>query len=267
MPQLGYKTELSQALIGQMASSHHSADVLSAINDDPRAQQIVTFTVAADEEEADLLINGVLISGSTETADAEDETAADLADNINAESLVNGSVVAEADDADVIVTARVGGVGFLFEGGTNTTAVETQENAAADPVPFGRAVLHAGESDEGDILCKVMDENEVGDLLGVSLYTATFEKPRSTNPFDRQASEYPANSVVSVIRKGRIFVATEGSVDAGDDVYVRHTADGDLDELGGFAGASGTGLAELTQCRWLRGTNEDGIAELQVDFV
>ena len=263
MPQLNYRQRLAEGLPGKLASSALSADILSAINDDPRAQQIVTFTVDENAETGDLSIQGVTFEGAG--AD-ENAVAADLADNINEEPLVNGTVTAEADDDDVIVTAKVGGVGFLFDDGTNTTAAETQANATAASVPFGRAVLLAGEGDEGDMLAKLMDENEVGDILGVSVYTATFEKGRSTNPFDRIAAEYPGGSVLNVLREGRIYVETEGEVSVGDDVYVRHTADGDLDELGGFAGASGTGLVELTSARWHKGTNAEGLAVLQVNF-
>ena len=56
----------------------------------------------------------------------------------------------------------------------------------------------------------------------------------------------PAN----IMTKGMVHVVCEADVVVGDDVYVRHTADGGLDLLGAFAPATGTGLALLADARW-----------------
>ena len=266
MPQLTYKRNMDKGFAGMPYSSHISADVLTAINDDPRAQQVVEFEVADTETEGDLTINGVLVEG--EGAD-QDEVAADLADKISEDPLLSGSVLAEAVDDTVTVTAKVGGIGFTFADGTNTTATETQANAQADPIPFGRAVLEDGQSeDDGELLCKLPDTADADAILGVAQYTATHEQERDTSVgsnFEVQRSEYPANSLVNVMRKGRIYVSVEDSPSIGDDVYIRHAADGDLDQLGAFASSSGTGLVEVEDARWHRG-GEQGEAVLQLDF-
>ena len=265
MPQLNYRPlRIAEAFAGMLDSSKMTGDVRSAINDDPRAAQIITFTVAAESTSATLTLLGIEFSGAGANINA---VAADLVAEINAEPLVNGSLIAEADTADVIVTAKIGGIPFSYAAGTNTTAAVTQANATSAPIPFGRAVLLSGESDEGDALCKLVDANKPAAIFGISVYTATFEKSRPDSAFERNPSQYPPNSIVNVLREGRIFVETEAAVSVGDSVYVRHTADGALDQLGGFAGDSGTGLAELTNCKWVRGSNSDGLAVLQVQFV
>lgn len=264
MPQLVYRRELAEALPGMIYSSGGNRDIVSALNDNPRAQQIVTATITESATSAAITLNGIQLSAA---GDDEVEVAANLAAAINAEPLLGGALIAEASSDDVVISARVGGIGFDYAAGTGATAALTQANAQAAPIAFGRAVLLVDTRDEGDFLIKLIDEDAAGDILGIAAYTATFEKPRAQGIIDDQSSFYPGGSAVNVLRKGRIWVPTESPVSVGDSVYVRHTASGDLTDLGVFAGGSGTGLAELTQCRWLKGTNAEGLALLQVDFV
>jgi len=260
--QLRYETELVRGFPGMPYSSHLSADILTGINDDPLAKQVVEFAVTAEASAGDLTIQNKLISA---TGADEDAVAAALAAAINAEPLVNGSVIAEAATDTVTVTARVGGIGFQFADGTDTTATETQENAKAAAIPFGRAVQLVGESDDGSFLVKLLSENAPADVLGISMYTATTEKGRATGVGETIAAEYPGGHELNVGREGRFYVEVEADVSVGDSVYVRHTADGALDKLGAFAGASGSGLVELPGCRWLQGARK-GAAVLGVNL-
>jgi hypothetical protein len=52
-------------------------------------------------------------------------------------------------------------------------------------------------------------------------------------------------SACSIVKRGNIFLACEGSIAAGSSLFFRHTANGALNALGSVAGASGTGLAAL----------------------
>lgn len=261
MPQRRIETNLVPGVAGQPYSSALTKDCLTAINDDPRAKQISTFTVASTSTEGTVTLEGLEIESDTGLAD-ESAVAADLVDKINNEPLVNGVLVAEQSTADVVVTALVGGTGFEAEAGTNTTLAATQANAEADPVPFGRLVAEDGQSgSDGELLAKIVGSatDVTADALGVALYTASYEKSQGDD------GEYPAQATMNVLRKGRVYVPTEVDVAVGDDVYVRHTADGSLDVIGGFAKASGTGKAELSDARWIRGT-ERGVAVLQIDL-
>lgn len=263
-PQRSYKPNLERGVAGMPYSSHTSADVITALNDNPRAAQVVTFTITGAD--TDLEIDGVLFA--PEGAD-NDARAEDLVELVNNDPLVSGAVLAEATDNVVTVTARVGGVGFAFAApGGDVAASETQANATADPIPFGRAVIEDGENGDadGELLCKLIDDDDADAILGIALYTASFEKARPEFLGDRPASEYPGGSAVNILRKGRVYVPTEVDVAVGDDVYVRYAADGALDDIGGFAESSGTGLVQVENARWLRGTRR-GLAVLQVDFV
>lgn len=265
MPQLNYRRNMRPGFPGMLYTGGIK-ETLTALNDDPRAQQVVSFVVTALATSGTLTIQNIEFS----VADQADVAAvADaLAAAVNAEPLVNGLVIAESDGVDTVtVTARLGGVGFTFadDGGTTTTATEDQANAEAAPINFGRAVVESGEARDGERLCKLIDTSTVSSILGIAHYSAQQEKPRPTGLFDETEAFYPGGSAVNILRSGMIYVETEGDVAVGDPVYVRHAADGALDQLGIFAGASGTGLAQISNARWKQGTR-DGVAVLQVNF-
>lgn len=259
MPQRRIEDNLVAGVPGAAYSAGGNDDILSALNDSPRTKQVSTFTVTTAATSGALSIDGVLIESATGLAD-EDAVAADLEDKINAEPLVNGAVVATSSTDTVVVTARTGGEGFTAAAGSNTSVAATTANAEADPLPFGRLLVTDGVSaQDGELLC-ALPSGSIANAIGVSLYTAKFEKAAG------ETGEYPPNAQVNVGRKIRVYVKPEDTVAITDSVYARHTADGALDELGGFAGSSGTGLAEVTDARWIRGSDSDGLAVLQLDL-
>lgn len=263
MPQLDYRRNMRVGFPGMLYTGGIK-ETITAINDDPRAQQVVSFVVTAAATAGTLTIQNVefSVTGQADIAAVADALAA----AVNAEPLVNGVVIAESDGVDTVtVTAKLGGVGFTFDDGTNTTATEDQANAQSAPIAFGRAVIESGEARDGETLCKLIDTATVARIIGIAHFSANYEKPRTLDPFEDTEAVYPGGSAVNVLRNGMIYVETEGTVSVGDPVYVRHAADGALDELGIFAGASGTGLAQISNARWKQGTR-DGVAVLQVNF-
>ena len=256
MPQVEYKDTMKQAFPGQSYSSAHSGDVITAINDDPRAAQVVEFTVGSAATSGDLTINSVTISASGETD--EQDVAAALSAGINADPLLSGTVEAEVSTDTVTVTALIGGLGYTYEAGSNVTASETQANAEAATVKPGRVLTITGETTDGCLLVKTVSGS--GDaVVGICQYSAA--------NYDKDVSGYEGGSAINVATSGRLYVPVEESVSVGDDVYYRHTADGSLDVIGGFAASSGTGLAQLSSgAKWIHGS-QDGVAVLQFDFV
>jgi hypothetical protein len=81
-------------------------------------------------------------------------------------------------------------------------------------------------------------------LEGVALFDYAFEVP------NEDTAEYPGSSVMSVLKRGRVNVATEAAVQVGDLVYIRVAADGALDAIGGWAQAAGSGLVRITKATW-----------------
>jgi len=82
---------------------------------------------------------------------------------------------------------------------------------------------------------------------GVALHSHARE-----NAQDGLDPQYADKETVSVMTKGDVYVEVEADVDPTDEVWVRHTVDSSLDQLGIFAPATGTGLSQLADARWLR---------------
>lgn len=246
MPQINYSNQ-KRAQRGMPVTAYNM--VMSAINDDPRAAQVVEFVVDTAATSGVITINGVSFTGAG--AD-EDAVAAALATAVNAEGLVNGVVVAESATDTVTVTARIGGVGFTYADGTATTATETQANAAAAALKFGVPVVATGISD-GTMLIKQLDSATVADVVGIAQGTY------ANQVIDDDGAASPG-SAVNVAYRGDVWVAVEGAVAIGDDVYVRHNT-----TAGTFATGAGTGLVELPNARWIA-PSEDGLAGLRFHF-
>lgn len=101
-------------------------------------------------------------------------------------------------------------------------------NNPAVAVPFGVAVCESTGDDE----CKLPTTSaEASASIGVALRTQAIETSTSAS------SEYPTKSQVSVLRRGRVFVAVEQSVSKGDLAFVRYAtgiADSTKTQKGAF---------------------------------
>ena len=72
-------------------------------------------------------------------------------------------------------------------------------------------------------------------------------------------SEWKADEYVKYVRRGYVVIKTEAAVVDMGDVYIRHTADGGLDQIGGGAAAAGTGLSLLPNAKYV-GSHAAGTA-------
>ena len=248
------------------------ADKQTFFNDSPRAAQVDTVTVAVSTDTEDYSVE---IDGIEVLVTAASATAADVAklfvDAINAEQQINGTVIATQSTADVVITARVAGEGFVTALGDNAakmTLANTLANDEANPLGFGLAVqLDGFGSEAGDsATAKLIDDNDVTDtatadelLVGVTLRDKSQELD-----LDSDEAQYAPNEPMSILRGGRVYVAIEAALVASSrDVYVRTTADGDLDVIGGFAPASGAGLVRWSNAKFVRQVGS-GLAVIDV---
>ena len=86
--------------------------------------------------------------------------------------------------------------------------------------------------------------------LGIVTATQFIETPRNTTT--AAPPQYTINKTVNVMSWGRVWVECEtNTVDTTKGVFVRHTAAGALNKVGVFADAAGTGLAQITEARWM----------------
>lgn len=120
--------------------------------------------------------------------------------------------------------------------------------AAEERIPYGRYVRVGTDTTKQCLLA-----NSVGSVAdfkigrGVALQSHARE-----NLQDGLAPGYAETDTVSVMSKGGVYVEVEDDVTTASVVYVRHTVDAALDQLGIFAGAAGTGLEALPNARFLR---------------
>jgi len=122
--------------------------------------------------------------------------------------------------------------------------------AAEGRVGFGR---YASLGTDKDLQCKLpssaADITSLTAKRGVALQSHAME-----NIQDGLEPGYEDKRPASIMELGKVFVEVEDDVVATDNVFVRHAADGGLDQLGIFAPAAGTGLAQLANARYIRGS-------------
>lgn len=144
MGQKSYNPTMVPGRAGMLADDGER-DVVSLINDNPRAAQVTDVVVdtAANSTKYSFTIDGVEISYTSDGSATKTEIANGLADAVNAEPLVNGLVSAESDGTDTVtITARIAGVGYEYsESDANLSSTATTANAEADPVWFGAPVV------------------------------------------------------------------------------------------------------------------------------
>lgn len=202
---------------------------------------LFTLTNTADnsvEYSFDISLDGVdyNVAFTSDASATSNEISTGLKAAVDALSL---GITATVDGSDDLVLQGDDGVEFqvvnLAAGGAGALSVDSQ-TAANFP---------------GEFLLSVRSDAVPGFLL---------ER-------DGIGSGYPKNYTMACAREGRFLVEVEGSVTVGNPVYVRTSADGSLDEIGGFADASGTGLVRidnLFNLSWHDSLSGD-FAVLQID--
>lgn len=153
-----------------------------------------------------------------------------------------------------------GRLGLLAEP-MQSSVIETKVQPGAKSY-FGRMVV--ADPSTGEEAIKHPDATGFASL-GVVAATHAIESQD-----DGEEPNYPAEDAVTVINKGRVWVAIEEDVAVGDDVYCRHTANGAGKlRLGAFRNDDDTANADqITNARWVKGgTAADGVALLELDIL
>lgn len=127
-----------------------------------------------------------------------------------------------------------------------------------DEILFGVAVADIA-ADEGTIQ---LPASSAAKIAGVAMRSLTVEEGAASAD-----NTYPADSMVAVVKKGRIWVVVEKAVAVDDDVYVRHTANGGNTQLGAFRDDSDTNRAiQITNARFITSTSGSGIAVVEINL-
>lgn len=138
--------------------------------------------------------------------------------------------------------------------------------AVVAALPYGRCVIRDATNTLGfdQLACKLpasaADINTPGSVCGI----VAADQARAQDPSVAVAT-YPINSAVPVLKAGRIVVLSETAVVDGQPAYVRHTANGGLNKIGGFRADSDGGTAErMPNAIWIGDTSAAGFAVVQI---
>lgn len=115
--------------------------------------------------------------------------------------------------------------GLIYDTGFN----DFISRLASMEIPFGRFVVKNG-SDAGKVDLPV-SAAEIADSLDVNRGFAAATQALE-QVIGATYSSYKSNDAVSVMKRGRIWVLAEGSWSANSQVFIRHTVNGSLTQLG-----------------------------------
>lgn len=143
-----------EGLAGMWFRDSHLNRTDYGINQAPQRAQVSTVTVDSapgDGTALALTIDGVSVTTVVPANGTTTTIAAAIAAAINAEALVRGTVTATSAAAVVTVTANWPGIAFSIASSEAFLTVATSSTAlAADPVPFGAAVVSQGYRTDGE---------------------------------------------------------------------------------------------------------------------
>jgi hypothetical protein len=249
MSQSTVRSTQLQGFPGLLWDAGYSKDVITKINN---TKKLDAVTITAADLATTCTINGTAF---TVNSGAAAKTKTELRDLL-IEAINAGSepVTASIKDADEFyVESDTSGVTTTVVGTTNCTVAAVIPNEAN--VPFGVLVVR----DDSTLPLKediAMLPNVAGDItsiknaFGVALHQHTIEQ----NIGGVSNLGYAPVSEMSILKRGRVWVATEDVVTQASDVYVRHIA-GAGEQRGAFAGAAdASDNSILPHARWFKGS-------------
>lgn len=158
---------------------------------------------------------------------------------------------------------QAGGIAGLIADNTDGMVIESAYQAeASDEIAFGRMVQYTTGLVDPAKPPKALNLSGAPTLLG-GVVVFGHEYERRTQLGDTGVK--PKN-LLSIMRRGRIWVPVEEGVDVTDDVYVRHTASGG-NTPGSFRNDADTANAvRLYGAHFLKKTTGAGLTILEFDL-
>ncbi len=142
--------------------------------------------------------------------------------------------------------------------------VESFRNDDAASVPAG-IFMAQGTAGRGAILLTAAS-GAGGKIAGVVLNTFSRD-PGNVDASLSATGAYLAGASMPLVTRGPIWCTSESAFALGDDVYVRHTANGGLTQKGAVTSGAGTttGCRKLTGARVLHASTASGVVLLEVN--
>lgn len=143
--------------------------------------------------------------------------------------------------------------------------VESFRNDDAGNMPAG--VFVAQGTTNQSAISLVAASGAGGKIAGVVISTFSRDPGNTGATLSGSADAYLPDSALPLLTSGSIWVTSESAFALGDDVYVRHTANGGLTTKGAVTSGAGvtTGCRKLTGARVLQSSSASGVVLLAVD--
>lgn len=240
-----------QGMIGRYADQGFPGMIREAISTTSyiypfnSGSQVVTVTIGAIVASTNysVTVNNVTVSTNS-AALTNVQTADALALALRRSSYVGGRYTVTSAAGVITMTHRQGGVNETVTVSGGASTVSAVAAIFANYLPLGLVLAQASGIVDNELPTLRLPNSAADVLVGIGgVYShndgwvrdSSGAVVRGVNP----------GGAVTVVRKGNIFVACEGSITAGASLFWRHTVNGALNQVGAIAGAAGTGLAAL----------------------
>lgn len=243
-----------------MVADQGQRDIVSGLSS---SRKLLSIAVgASDSQVYSVTINGTAF---TYTADGSATTAEIVVGLKTAINAGDEPVLASGTDTPLLLESTIDGDDGDFtyaDSSGSGTLTETELVSQNQGVDFGLFVCldERATSDVGDVDFPVRLPRQATDItggraLGVSVVDMA-----------REAGTFEGQTMVPVMRKGRIYVKVEQAVAKGDPVYVRFSASGSQ-RLGAFRmDADSATAALLPRAAFLTPASANGLAILEINL-
>lgn len=182
----------------------------------------VTLTNWSDGRTYAATINGVVITITTVTADANVTGAATrLKAAINADPRVAGQVRATSAAGVVTLTSILPGLPFTLAGSTDAAAATSQSASAPSDIQIGRALL---DGTQGSISFDSYSQREANNLVKLALATNLIARVVHVTPTAANTTQYGLVVTMDDGSQHPFFIISDGSATAQEIVEAQVTA-------------------------------------------
>ena len=154
--------------------------------------------------------------------------------------------------------------------GTQHTIIGMRNAEASAEIPFGYGVVFksAGTTDQDAILPTAETDLFMGVVCHSDVYDRTYTLASGSTAGELGASGLKPGAMMNVVRKGMLWVTAEDAVTVGQKLWVRCTAGGAGEVVGGLVNADeGTETIDATAVgTWMSSAAAGGLAMLSLDL-
>lgn len=152
--------------------------------------------------------------------------------------------------------------GMLDRPLSGTQEIESKTvDSASTGIVEGRGVTRVADD---TVTLPASAANITANFQGIVARLTAREPKNGSSVVDGGSVMYAAKDQLPVLRTGVIWVDVENACTQDNPVYCRHTVNGGLNVIGGFADGAGTGLAAVPNCKFIDTLTAAGKARVRL---